>query len=192
MPDRYAPPDPRPTLAPERRADLRARLEEAYAETTAPRVVRLFEKAATGVLVRRDAVEIVEGIGLAGDHAAKDFWRGRRVPGREVSVSSREVLEVLGVDLHLPGDNVVVEGLDLRALAVGRRIALGVGAESVVLERSAAVHRPCGLFAERAGAEAYAFAYAEDLRGILCFVRRGGITREGDAVRVLSPDASPE
>lgn len=190
VPDRYAPPDPRPTLPPERRADLRARLAEAYADTAAPRVVRLFEKAATGVLVRRATVEVAEGVGLAGDHAAKDFWRGRRVAGREVSVGSREVLDLLGVDLHMPGDNVIIEGLDLRGLAVGQRIVLGAGPEAVVLERSAAVHRPCGLFADRAGADAYAFAYAEDLRGILCFVRRGGTVREGDPVRVIYPDVS--
>jgi MOSC domain-containing protein YiiM len=97
---------------------------------------------------------------------------------------------MLGVDLHLPGDNVIVEGLDLRALAVGQRVALGVGPEAVVLERSAAVHRPCGLFADRAGADAYAFAYAEDVRGILCFVRCGGTAREGDPVHVIPPGIS--
>jgi MOSC domain-containing protein YiiM len=184
VPDRYAPPDPKPTLPAERIRDLREQLAETLARTPAPRVVGLFDKVATGVLVRRDEAEVVAGVGFGGDHALKDYWRGKRVPGREVSVSSREVLDTLGVDWHLPGDNVVLEGLDLRLVPVGATIAIG---SEVVLERSAAVHRPCGLFADRAGAEAYAFTYAEDLRGVLCYARRGGIIRLGDAVEVTAP-----
>lgn len=130
----------------------------------------------------REAVRAVPGRGFAGDHPRKSFYKGRFVPGREVSAMAVEVLRVFDVDPVVIGDNLITEGVDLRALEPGDRLQVG---EEVVLERSNRPHRPCVAFRERTSPEAFAAVSQGDCRGALFVVRTPGTIRRGDVIRRL-------
>ncbi len=138
--------------------------------------------------VARDEVRAIPGRGFAGDHARKSFYKGRFVPGREVSAMAVEVLRALGVDPVVTGDNLITEGIDLKALEPGDRLQVG---EEVVLERSNRPHRPCVAFRERTSPEAFAAVSRGDYRGALFVVRRPGTIRKGDAIRRLEGPRRP-
>lgn len=128
----------------------------------------------------REKVEVVLGRGFAGDHEKKSFYRGKYVPGREVSAVAVEVLDVLGVEPITVGDNLITRGVDLAALQEGDRLYIG----DVVLERSWKEHRPCITFRNRTSPEAFAVASQDGYRGALFVVREGGNIRCDDAIRV--------
>ena len=129
----------------------------------------------------REAVEVVEGRGFAGDHPRKSFYRGALVPGREVSAMSLEVLHACGIDDPLVvGDNLITADLGLHSLAPGDRVQAG----TVVLERSPQPHQPCTVFRDRTSPEAFAVV-SRGFRGALFTVARGGTLRQGDPIRVL-------
>lgn len=131
--------------------------------------------------VAREAVEVVEGQGFAGDHARKSFYRGALVPGREVSAISLEVLSVCGVDDPLVvGDNLITTDIGLHLLTPGDRVQVG----TVVLARSPQPHQPCTVFRDRTSPEAFAVV-SRGFRGALFTVERGGTLRYGDPIRVL-------
>ncbi len=144
-------------------------------------VALLVEKPAPRAHAVREQVEVVAGRGFVGDHARKSFWRGVEQPGREVSAIALEVLCVLGANPSAIGDNLITEGVDLRALRPGDRLRVG----EVILERSAAPHRPCDLFRDRTSPEAFSAVAQGDFRGALFTVVQGGVMRTGDAIRVL-------
>jgi MOSC domain-containing protein YiiM len=152
---------------------------EAVVYRDTGRVAGLIEKPAPGQHVARTRVEVVAGQGFAGDHPRKSWWRGELVPGREVTAMSQEVLAVLGIAPDVPGDNLITEGIDLRALQPGDRLVMG----EVVLERSAKPHRPCALFRERTGPEAFEVA-SQGWRGALFVVRQGGLLSTSEAIQV--------
>ncbi len=126
-----------------------------------------------------DAVRAIPGRGFSGDHARKSFYKGAFVPGREVSAIAREVLDVIGAEPSVIGDNLITEGVDLMALEPGDRIRVG---DEVVLERSRRPHDPCVAFRERTSPEAFAAVSQDRFRGALFVVRRPGTIRLGDAV----------
>lgn len=129
----------------------------------------------------REKVRAIPGRGFAGDHARKSFYKGEFVPGREVSAMALEVLQVLGVDPVVVGDNLITEGFDVMALDEGARVRVG----EVVLERSNRPHRPCVAFRERTSPEAFAAVSRGRYRGALFVVRTPGTIRTGDAIRRL-------
>lgn len=145
------------------------------------RVAFLVESPAKGKRATPEEAEVVVGKGLAGDYARKDFYKGERVPGREVSAVSLEVLRILGAgDPVAIGDNLVTAGIDLRALRPGDRLRVG---GEVVLCRSERPHRPCTPFRERTSPEAFAAVARGDHRGALFVVEKGGTVRVGDVLR---------
>ncbi len=133
--------------------------------------------------VERSSVRLIPGRGCAGDHDRKSFYKGRYVPGREVSAMAREVIDVLDIDPVVVGDNLITKGFDLAALAPGDRIQIGGEA---ILERSRREHRPCTVFRDRTSPEAFAAVSDDRHRGALFVVRRAGVIRVGDPIRVLS------
>lgn len=145
------------------------------------RVAMLVETPASGDHRPREAVEVIPGKGFAGDHARKSFYKGALVPGREVTAVAREVLDVLGVDPVVVGDNLITEGLDLGALEPGDLVAAG----EVLLERSRPEHRPCTVFRDRTSPEAFVAIAQRRFRGALFTVRRGGTLRLGDPLVVI-------
>lgn len=130
--------------------------------------------------VARTSVRLIPGRGCAGDHDRKSFYKGRYVPGREVSAMSREVLDVLDIDPIVVGDNLITKGFDLAALSPGDRIRIG---EEAVLERSRREHRPCTVFRDRTSPEAFAAVSDDRHRGALFVVRQPGVIQVGDPIR---------
>lgn len=131
--------------------------------------------------VARDHVHVVAGKGFAGDHARKSYYRGAYVEGREVSAVTKEVLDVVGVDPVVVGDNLITEGVDLAALREGDLVRAG----DVLLERSRKAHRPCVTFRSRSSPEAFAVVSKSGYRGALFIVKEGGILRKSDRIEVL-------
>ena len=129
-----------------------------------------------------DTVRAIPGRGFAGDHARKSFYKGAFVPGREVSAIAREVLDVIGAEPSVIGDNMITEGIDLMALEPGDRVRVG---DSVVLERSRRPHNPCVAFRERTSPEAFAAVSQDRFRGALFVVRRPGTIHVGDPIERL-------
>ncbi len=144
-----------------------------------PHVEALLEKPAPGVHVLVDEVRVRQGKGLAGNHERVSWWKGKPVAGREVTAMAAEVLEALGAQAAVPGDNLITRDLDLRTLREGDQICVG----SVILERTSGMHRPCSLFARRISEEARRAVLATNTRGALFVVLQSGIVRIGDPIR---------
>ena len=146
------------------------------------RLHAIIQKPAVGVHVRVEDAIAQEGIGLVGDHGKKDWWKGKRIPEREITAVSREVMEALGAPVDVPGDNLVVEGIDLRRLKPGSLIRIG---PSVVLKRAEKIHRPCELFARRISEEARRAVTELEMRGALFSVVSGGTLSCGDPLSII-------
>jgi hypothetical protein len=160
---------------------------EAHDWTARPaRVARLVEAPRSGQREERDEVTVVAGQGFAGDYERKDYYKGERQPGREVSAVALEVAQAVGADPVAIGDNLVTEGVDLRALEDGDRLLVG---EEVVLRRSADPHRPCVPFRERTSPEAFATVAQGGFRGALFYAEEGGCIRAGAPIRVVPKGA---
>ncbi|NNF58286.1 MAG: sulfurase [Rhodothermaceae bacterium] len=141
-------------------------------------VAHLITKSSPGEHAEVAAAEVAKGVGLVADHRRKDWYLGKRVPGREVSAVSLDVLRVLGVDPRVVGDNLVVADFDLAALEPGDRIHVG----EVLLVRSEVPHRPCPLFRHRTTPEAFHAIRHGRHRGALFYVAKGGTIRQGDPI----------
>ncbi len=128
-----------------------------------------------------EALELLPGVGPVGEYAAKQVWKGQRVPGREVSAVNAEFLELVGIAPEVPGDNLIVQGIRLSDLSPGTLLRVG----TVRLRRSRTPHRPCALFRSRAGDVAFELA-ALGWRGALFEVLHRGVVRVGDPVEVES------
>ncbi|MEX0599671.1 MAG: MOSC domain-containing protein [Rhodothermales bacterium] len=133
--------------------------------------------------VVREEVRVIRGKGFDGDHDRKSYYRGSYVPGREVSAITLEVLNVLGVEPSVVGDNLITHGIDLASLEKGDVLQVG----DVLLERSHREHRPCETFRHRTSPEAFAIVSRGRYRGALFTVRATGTVRRGDPIRVVPP-----
>lgn len=145
-----------------------------------PSVACLVETSQPHRHAARDEVDVVVGKGFAGDHEKKSYYRGEYVPGREVSAMASEVLQVLGVDPVVVGDNLITEGIDLSKLSEGDAVRIG----DVLLERSGKAHRPCVPFRNRTSPEAFAAVSQSNARGALFVVRKGGRIQCGDSIEI--------
>lgn len=129
-----------------------------------------------------EEILVIPGVGVRGDHADKQFWHGKHIPGREVSAMNAEVLEALGIPPAVPGDNLIIRGVDLRAVQPGMLLRVG----GLLLRRSATPHRPCRVFRDRTSDLAFR-AVAQGWRGALFEALAQGGIRVGDSVRPVSP-----
>jgi hypothetical protein len=154
---------------------------DALAWERPPRARLLVESPRSGERETCAEVKVVVGEGFAGDYERKDYYKGERVAGREVSAIAKEVTEVVGADPVVIGDNLVTEGVNLGALDPGDRLEVG---DAVVLRRSERPHRPCTPFRERTSAEAFATVARADARGALFYVEQGGVIEAGDPIEV--------
>ena len=161
-------------------SDLDQRLD-ALGYHGAARLHAIIQKPAVGIHVRVDRAEAVEGMGLEGDHVKKDWWKGERISERQVTAITREVMDALQTSVDVPGDNLVLEGVNLKALKPGSLVRIG---PSVVLKRAQKIHRPCDLFARRISEEARQAVIKHELRGALFSVVHGGFLTLGDAVTI--------
>jgi hypothetical protein len=145
-------------------------------------VALLVETPEPHLHVERNSVDCIAGKGFAGDHSRKSFYRGEYISGREVTAITSEILEILGVDPVVVGDNLITAGIDLGRLEAGDIIRAG----EVELQRSAKTHRPCHTFRSRTSPEAFAAVSRERYRGALFTVISGGTIRKGDRISIAT------
>lgn len=131
-----------------------------------------------------DELKVVPGEGVEGQYPGKQWWQGRRVPGRQISAVSADVLDALGVAYDVPGDNLIVRGIDLAAFAPGDVLRVG----DALLRVTPTPHRPCAKLARRTSLTAKTAIADGRCRGILLDAVQSATIRVGDPVeRLLVP-----
>lgn len=135
-------------------------------------VLRLYLCPVLGQPVR----EVAEAKALT-DWGLDGCAHARRGSKRQVLLVDSETLEEM--DLH-PGqvkENVLTQGLNIRALAPGQRLRIGEALLEVTIPCT-----PCNMFeAIRPGLE----VQMRGKRGMLCRVLEGGLLRPGDSIEVV-------
>lgn len=121
-----------------------------------------------------DAIELAVGTGVVGDAHAGAWHRQVSLLPAEAVDGLRDVLPELA-----PGDfaeNVLVRGIDLKALPVGTTLSCGT-AELVVTQIGKTCHNDCEI-------RRLTGRCAMPTEGIFCVVTRPGTVRAGDGLRV--------
>jgi len=130
-------------------------------------------------------LEILPESGPVGQYPGKQWWQGRRVPGRQVSAVSADVLDVLEIAYDVPGDNLILRGIDLSLLRPGDTLRIG----DAFLVATPTPHRPCTKLAARTSATKKAALATGRLRGVLLDALRPATVCVGDAAeRILLPN----
>jgi len=131
-------------------------------------------------------LEVLPESGPVGQYPGKQWWQGRRVPGRQISVVSADVLDVLEIGHDVTGDNIILRGMDLSLLRPGDTLRIG----DALLVATPTPHRPCAKLAARTSATKKAALTPGRLRGILFDALRPATLCVGDAAElVLLPGA---
>lgn len=151
---------------------------------------------------RVDAVNLIAGLGVAGDAHAGATVKHRSRVARDPSQPNLRQVHLIHAELHdelgaagfvvapgAMGENITTRGIDLLALPVGAR--LGIGADAVV--EVTGLRNPCaqldtiqpGLMAATLDKDAEGNLIRK--AGIMTVVLEGGEVREGEAIRVELP-----
>lgn len=131
--------------------------------------------------VRVASLEILPEHGPVGQYPGKQWWQGKRVAGRQVSAMSADVLDVLDIAYHVPGDNIILRGIDLSVLRAGDTLRIG----DAFLVATHTPHRPCAKLAARTTLTKKTALAAGRLRGILFDALRPATVGVGDAAELL-------
>lgn len=132
------------------------------------------------------SLDILPESGPVGQYPGKQWWQGKRVPGRQISAVSADVLDVLDIASDVPGDNVILRGMDLSLLRPGDTLRIG----DAFLVATHTPHRPCNKLAARTSATKKAALSAGRLRGVLFDALRPATLCVGDAAEfILLPGA---
>ncbi|CAN5804834.1 MOSC domain-containing protein [soil metagenome] len=150
----------------------------------------------------RDEIELVAGLGAAGDAHAGTTVQHRSRFARDPSQPNLRQVHLIGAELHdrlaaegypvdpgAMGENVTTRGLDLLALATGTH--LGVGPRAVV--EVTGLRNPCRqLDGIHPGLLAAVLDRDEGgglirLAGVMAVVHSGGLVRPGDPITVTPP-----
>ena len=124
------------------------------------------------------SLRVVPELGVEGQYPGKQWWRGKRVPGRQISAMTAEVLDALEIDGEVPGDNIIVRGFDLAALEPGDVLRVG----DALLTVTPTPHRPCAKFARRTSPAKKEAISVGRRRGVLLDARRPAAIAVGDVV----------
>lgn len=124
------------------------------------------------------SLRVVPDVGVEGQYPGKQWWRGKRVPGRQISAMNAEVLEALEIEAEVPGDNLIIRGFDLATLEVGDVVRIG----EALLTVTPTPHRPCAKFARRTSPTKKAAISEGRWRGRLLDARLPAVITVGDAV----------
>ena len=134
-------------------------------------------------------VQVIEGVGLIGDHGKTSETKVRGGGKREVTLIQAEYLPVIAalaglneVTPELLRRNILISGISLLALK-DRRFQLG----DVILEGTGECH-PCSRMEENLGEGGYNAVRGHG--GITARVVQGGTVRVGDTVSVLPKETS--
>lgn len=149
------------------------------------RVERLgLAPVAAAPMEARPFLDLVAGVGVAGDRYAEGGGTWADWPDREVTLVEAETADDLGLDALLLRRNVVTRGADLGALE-GRRFALG----GALLEGVRPCD-PCAHLESMVGKPGLKSRMA-GRGGLRARVVAGGRVSVGDAIRVRDATPSP-
>jgi MOSC domain-containing protein YiiM len=138
------------------------------------KVIHLFRKP--GRWLSMEAVEEIQAI--AGKGLVNDASYGKEK--RQVLLVGRQVLEEFGLQAGDVRENITVDDLELEALPIGTRLAVG----SCILETTS-ICEPCNRIEELRPGLRQAIS---GKRGVLARVVQSGLIRVGDAVSCLTRD----
>ena len=119
--------------------------------------------------------------GVEGQYPGKQWWQGRRVPGRQISALSAEVLDALEIGYEVPGDNLVIRGINLALFEAGDTLRVG----DALLVVTPTPHRPCAKLAARTTLTKKTAISAGKRRGLLLDARYPATVWVGDTVERL-------
>ena len=130
------------------------------------------------------SLRVLPEIGPEGQYPGNQWWQGRRVPGRQISALSAEVLDALEIDYGVPGDNLVIRGINLELFAPGDTLRVG----DALLVVTPTPHRPCSKLAARTTPTKKKAISAGKRRGLLLDAPFPATISVGDSVeRLLFP-----
>lgn len=124
---------------------------------------------------------VVPHDGVDGQYPGKQWWQGKHQPGRQISAVNAEILDVLEVPYDVPGDNLIIRGIDLSRFEPGDTIRIG----DVLLTATPTPHRPCSKFAARTSLTKMKAISSARYRGTMFDALRPGSLHIGDAVERL-------
>ena len=127
------------------------------------------------------SLRVLPNTGPEGQYPGKQWWRGRLVPGRQISSVNAEVLDVLEIPYDIPGDNLIVRGLDLTRFAPGDTLRIG----DALLTVTPTPHRPCAKLARRTSLTKMKALSAGKLRGLMLDARVPATLHVGDPIERL-------
>lgn len=128
-------------------------------------------------------LRIIPDVGVEGQYPGKQWWQGRRVPGRQISALSADILDVLEIEYGVPGDNLVLRGINLEAFAPGDTLRIG----DALLTVTETPHRPCAKLAARTTLTKKTALAVGKRRGVLLDARALATISVGDPVERLLP-----
>ena len=158
-------------------ADYEIRLAALQLETVGF-VEALFVSPCPGEHLPVPRLRVIPGTGVEGQYPGKQWWQGRRVPGRQISALSADILDVLEIEHGIPGDNLVLRGIDLELFAPGDTLRVG----DALLTVTETPHRPCLKLAVRTTLTKKAALSVGKRRGLLLDARAPATISAGDLV----------
>ncbi len=130
------------------------------------------------------SLRVIPEEGVEGQYPGTQWWLGRRIPGRQISAVNAEVLDALEVGYDIPGDNLIVRGVDLGRFEPGDALRVG----DALLVATPTPHRPCAKFGQRTSAAKLGAIAVGRFRGTLFDALRPATICVGDAAeRLLMP-----
>ncbi len=115
--------------------------------------------------VTMTTLRVLPESGVCGQYPGKQWWQGRRVPGRQISAVSADVLDALDIPHDVPGD----------ILRVG----------DALLSVTPTPHRPCAKLARRTSLARMKAISGGKLRGVLLDARAPATLSVGDPVELI-------
>ena len=127
---------------------------------------------------RVESLRVIPEVGVEGQYPGKQWWQGRRIPGRQISAVNAEVLDALEIPYGVPGDNLIIRGIDLARFEPGDALRVG----DAILLATPTPHRPCSKLAQRTSLTKKTAITAGRLRGTLFDALRPATIFVGDVV----------
>ena len=123
-------------------------------------------------------LRVTPEVGVEGQYPGKQWWQGRRVPGRQISALCAEILDALEIEHGVPGDNLVIRGINLELFAPGDTLRIG----DTLLTVTETPHRPCTKLADRTTLTKKTVFTVGKRRGLLLDARTAATISVGDRV----------
>ena len=127
------------------------------------------------------SLRVIPEVGVEGQYPGKQWWQGRRVLGRQISALNAEVLDALEIGGGVPGDNLIICGINLALFETGDTLRVG----DALLVVTPTPHRPCAKLAARTTLTKKTAISDGKRRGLLLDARYSAVISVGDTVERL-------